>query len=72
MSNIYVDGGRKFEGVSFANRPDGIKNLALVLCVLVRFENKCTGIARKLLCEFPNFSTAGPNFRDSKKDAPTL
>ena len=72
MSNIYVDGGRKFEGVSFANRPGGLNNLALGLGVLARCENQFAGCAKKTFYEFANFSTAGLNLRGSKKDVPTL
>ena len=66
-TNIYVDGCRKFEGVAPPNRSGGVNNLALGIGVLVRCENKCTGRAGELFYEFSNFSTAGANFRESKK-----
>ena len=52
---IYVAGIIKFEGVSFANRPGGLKNLEVGLWALVRCGNKCTGRAKKLLYEFWDF-----------------
>ena len=53
MANIYDDGSGKCDGVSFAKRPGGVNNTAIVFGVPVRFGTKCAGRAK-------NYST---NFR---------